>query len=606
MSSGTSIFDLGDDLLITQIPQYLLPEDIFNFSIINKSTYNAFHNSSLTTALYKILYNKKFTNHEMDFTLDSNEDLNWTQLFKFRVGLGQKVYTWGASSMARLGYLTRSISTSHLTSNAYGIRNVHTPTNIPDFNGHLVIDVIANGYSFLILTNDGDIFYTGLSWKRPHAGSSTPGPVDGEDTGPSPSSLALTTLNETPPLQSRRSIRGSGIVAIPFTVNRGNRYDRDVQQTATPLSRRMLPPNPNLTLPPEEMTFPPGLAESVPGSKSVKESNLLTKLHLPDLPQSEQRKRKIISLSSGREHIVALDNLNNIYTWDTGTKGHEGTRLSFPGLDLANLSIVKISGGWNLSGCYVYEVGLVIWYSRIPISREQFDSGARSSEAKYFVIPRTKANIVDFTVGYDYILYIDKSSGKLYKCGFSAIDYSSRSDTISQDEITVSVRPMDNFNNWLQEHNVSEGKFAKFNHVKCCFTNFVVLTDEDNLVIGNQAHLQYTGNDPDDDGARPKYIPELQNQHIKTVDIGDHHFLALTSEGTVLSWGLEIDNCGCLGLGSKDEFVDSHQPSEVKDEGRGKGMRVLKPFQVTNPPFPGKWVSITASGWHSGGIYVPT
>lgn len=612
-----NLFDLGDDILVTEVTKHLSPEDIFNFSILNKATYNLFYNSQVSSSLYKILYNKKFTNNDNNFSLSTRDELNWSQLFKLRIKRSQKIYTWGSSQFGRLGYLVDLIDSSHVTSNNFGMRNVHTPSNIKNFNDHLIVDIIANGFCFLILTNGGDIFYTGLNWIRPGLhGNSAPGPSEGHDYKPLPSELALNTLQGSfaPRFGGRRLIPSTGdpspggrlgVLPLP-TSTHGNRYDRDVD-AQTPQSRRSIT-NPNLTRPPEELPSLSGLTPPNP----IKESNFLTKFRLPLLEDSEglpeSQGRKIISISSGREHILALDNLNNIYTWDTGNASECGVRLTFPGLD-RELPISKIYAGWNLSGCYVDNIGLIIWYSRASITKQQYESEDIVADVKYVIVPQTRANIVDFSIGNGYALFIRKSDKKLYKFDLDPGAYISRGEPIPSDELFLAVTPLDNFNRWLEQYNFKNILTASFSRLSTCYTNFAVFTNDDSILVGNRTHLSYVYDedaDPDDEGAQPKVIPELQKQSIKTIEIGDYHYLALTHDGNILSWGTESNNCGCLGVGPKHDFIRDNDASVVRDIGDGKGMEVLKPTKVRNPPFPGKWVTIAASGWHSGGIYIPT
>lgn len=128
----------------------------------------------------------------------------------------------------------------------------------------------------------------------------------------------------------------------------------------------------------------------------------------------------------------------------------------------------------------------------------------------------------------------------------------------------------------------------------------MVFTNHDQVLLGDLKHLLY----PDDqnEGERPIIIPQLQGKNIKSIEMGDYHYLALTEDGSLLTWGLEPRGCGCLGLGYKFTVRDEH-PLDIRLE--GTDLIVLNPLTTKSPPYKGKWVAITASGWHSGGIYVP-
>lgn len=550
--------DIGDDLLITIIPQYLSPEDIFNLSIVNHDFYNRFHHSSFTSTLYKILYNKKFTNNDNHLLPKINQEngLTWQDLFELRVNRGQKVYTWGTNDFGRLGYLSDSLPNDVKTMR----RGIHTPSNIKVFNNHIITDLSSTGFSFIILTNHGQLYYTGHDWSngmRGYTQPESPGPKT-HDYYPSPSELALTRLaiNATTPMHGREVFNNP--------VNRseiGNRYDREVQEM--PQGRRMRI-QPILTRPPENL---PATA-SAPLNKQVDETNFVTKFNLDD-------KVKIISVSSGRQHILALDDNNNVYTWDTGVQNKMGIRLKFPELG-SNGPVLKIFAGWNLSGMYIYDVGLVVWNCRDSITKEQFESGDFSANTNYQIILGTKQDVDDFTIGDNFVLFTKKSTGELYKC--QMVD-----GTLHLPE------PVDNFNQWLVDQYQSSGNEIKFTRLNCTFQNWVVFTNNDQILLGNASN-------------ELKIVPQLQFQNIKSIEIGDYHFLALTNQGEVLSWGRESGQCGCLGLGNKTTVLENNDT--VQDLGLYDGIHVSTPLKVKNPVEQGKWVQITASGWHSGGIFI--
>ncbi|RLV89077.1 SCF-associated factor 1 [Spathaspora sp. JA1] len=597
-----SILDLGDDILTSQIPQYLFPKDIFNFSLLNHYLYDLYHFSNLSTIIYQTLYNKKFTNNENNYTISLKNKLNWKQLFQLRCSQDQKVFTWGEPQNGRLGYLTSRIEHSHV---ALGGWAVHTPSNIAQFNNHLIIDIVANGFSFIILTNSGELWFTGIDWKNPVVNVSTPGPIEARDYRPLPGELALDTLHQQSgsTVGSRRSILG--VLPIPFMNRRYQDDEEDVTSTSPtpppgptntglPQARRRLQPQPIETGAHPDFNHSPS---------RIEETNFLTRLHLPP---NQQPDRKIISISTGREHIIALDNYNNIYSWDTGCSTNMGVQIIFSDIDLTRLMVKKIVAGWNLSACEISGYGLIVWYSRTEITKEQYQQHDFTSRAKYLVIPFTKDDIVDFTVGSDYILYIRKSDEKLYQFRFNAHELARRSSAIDNDELLSWISPMNNFNNWKSSV-ASEGvENVRFTKLNSCFTNFVVFTNHDQVLIGTSKHLLYNSQEEQEEeeetGATPKVIPELQGQNIKTLVIGDYHYMALTNEGNILSWGRESSTCGCLGLGMFNTVAEENPNSARLESG---ALVVYKPLVVKNPPYPGKWVTITASGWQSGGIYVP-
>lgn len=614
-----TILDLGEDILTFAISRYLSPDDIFKFFTLNSTLYKLFETSP---TVYQLLYNKKFTNNENNYTLNLQQHLNWKQLWHLRCNTNQQLFTWGESNGGRLGYLSTRIDQSHVLRKLGGW-SVHTPTNISEFNQHLIVDLKANGYSFIILLNNGELWFTGMDWKRPQQGLSTPGPVRNKDYKPNPGTMALSSMNNNADdnVGGRRSIipgRGGGrfgVMPMPMPGRFTNDDDESSESddSGTPQEgssggNRVSPPAPapapetSSQLPQSRRKLQPSESRSSlrhPPSK-IQETNFLSRLFLPPLDGPDNR--KIISISTGREHIVALDDQNNVYTWDSGCNSNIGIHIKFPGVP-GQTNIVKISAGWNLSACQIDGVGLVVWYSRESLTKEQFDQQNYQSRASYLAIPGTENNVVDFTVGADYVLFIKKSDSKLYQFRLSAHDLSTRDEgLLDVNDLKRMITPMENFNHWITQQEAS----IEFTRLNSCFTNFVVFTNHDQVLIGNSAHLLHNINDEhQEQGKEPVIIPDLQGQNIKSVEIGDYHYLALTNDGSLLSWGTESRSCGCLGIGPR-ELAAAENPGTVVE--RGANLEVKQPMHVKNPlgnRTTGKWVAVAASGWQSGGIYVP-
>ena len=88
------------------------------------------------------------------------------------------------------------------------------------------------------------------------------------------------------------------------------------------------------------------------------------------------------------------------------------------------------------------------------------------------------------------------------------------------------------------------------------FTRFAIFTDSGNIITGtkeflnqfHQASISPTA-DPPIPLPLPDIIPSLQSKNIISLAFGDHHFHALHANGTVTSYGQELQRCGALGLG---------------------------------------------------------
>ena len=621
-----TILDLGEDILTYAISRYLSPDDIFKLFTLNSTLYKLFESSP---TIFQLLYNKKFTNNENNYTLNLQQHLNWKQLWQLRCNTNQQLFTWGESNGGRLGYLSTRIDQSHVLRKLGGW-SVHTPTNIPEFNQHLIVDLKANGYSFIILLNNGELWFTGMDWKRPSQGLSTPGPVKSKDYKPNPGTMALSSMNNNTDenVGGRRGIipgtfsRGGGrfgVLPMPmsgrFTDDDDDDADKNSESDSNGTPRegsstgtRVSPPvstpgqESSSRLPQSRRRLQPNDSKTTLRHKpsKIQETNFLSRLFLP--PMNEFDNRRIISISTGREHIIALDDHNNVYTWDSGCNSNIGIHIQFPGIpETAN--VVKVSAGWNLSACQIDDVGLVVWYSREPLTKEQFDQQNYQARAKYLIIPGTDNNVADFTVGADYVLFIKISDTKLYQFRLNALDLLHRDDDrLDVNDLKRMITPMNNFNDWMSQREAS----IEFTRLNSCFTNFVVFTNHDQILIGNNAHLLYNVNDePQEQGKTPIVVPDLQGQNIKSVEIGDYHYLALTNDGSLLSWGTESRSCGCLGIGPRELAVAEHPETVVE---HGTNLEVKQPMHVKNPMgnrIKGKWVAVAASGWQSGGIYVP-
>lgn len=530
--------DLNIDI-IENICWFLSPEDIFNVSLINKTFYQWLNSNNV----YKIMYIKKFA-------MNSNPlNLNWQQWFKLRVSNKNKLYTWGSTDLGRLGYLIRLVPEENLTEN----KNVHFPTCVKNFDKQLIIDLKSNGFSFQILTNNGNLYFTGNDYRKFNELTS-PGPLQKdyvERMTTSITSLPFPRINQRANAAAHRSTQ------------RENQPSQSQQHSPT---------NPNLRLPPDQIPELREFSNSsnlVPPSVSVEvdpiESNFITKVKLPE------SSGKLISIASGRQHFIALDDKNNIYAWDTGNRSLMGIKIVFPQLSKIRnfdyFDVKKIKCGWNLSSCQVDKVGIIIWHSRDSISQDQYNANNFVSNANYWVIPDN--DIIDYLIGNDFIIII-KHEG-VYAMNIDTMHYY---HNITGYDILNEFYPLTCFNNWLNDVNSIHGTLYQFQKINGCFESFALFTETD-ILFGNKSMVK------EDYEGRP--IDLKLPKDIVEIEMGDYHYLALNNNGELYSWGLNSKNCGCLGLGDSNN--------------------VSYPSKVKPPNNNGKWLVITASGWHSGGLF---
>lgn len=106
------------------------------------------------------------------------------------------------------------------------------------------------------------------------------------------------------------------------------------------------------------------------------------------------------------------------------------------------------------------------------------------------------------------------------------------------------------------------------------FTRFALFTGSGNILTGTEAFLNQfhqASTSPTADSPiplpLPDIIPSLQSRNIISLAFGDHHFHALHANGTITSYGQELQRCGALGLGGS---------TNGSAKGRARGVRVTQ------------------------------
>lgn len=567
-----SLIELGEDLIVANVARFLRPMDIFNLSLTCKDMRAFFESNNA----YHLLYSKVFGSKPTPL---SAEHYDWKHLFQLRTS-NARLYTWGSPDQGRLGYLTLEVDQTHVNSSLLR-KGVFLPTNVEVFNDLVVSDISAGGFSFQILTNDGDLYYTGASWKMLRSlGRPTPGPVGMMDFSPTMASGGLYFPTPLPSLARNRG-RATEMPGVAAPPGISGRYDRSVESGS---SMQRTDDSSSLTQPPET------LREKK--RRTPIDAKFVTKLELPaPLEGFLAEKRNIVSISSGREHFIALDNQNGIYTWDTGNSTNIGVRIVFPGIDQRK-RITKISCGWNLSACHIHEVGVVVWYTREAVSEDSHLSNKLTANAKYVIIPGSNLFTPrDILAGLDYVLLIDRD-GELACFDIHAQGYSNGRIAPTTVQKTHYVNA---FKNWLSQKKRS-GQETTYTKLSGCYNLFAVFASDGLVLIGKK---EMTSASSEDDS--PLVIPELQNRGIIDVSVGDYHYLALTDKGELLSWGSEPALCGCLGLGSREAFLREH-PEDLNDS--SNELKARRPVVVKSPNTDGEWLAIAAAGWHSAAVFV--
>lgn len=511
-----TIFDLGEDVFI-HICEYLSLNDILNLSL----TCSKLHIWLTCNELFHHLYIRKFGK----LTPLEAGLYQWKQLFQLRNSKKLQFYTWGTGELGRLGYSLRDIPQSSCASRAFG---VHTPTMVPNFEKSVIEQVSCGGFSFQLRVN-GRIYSIGLGYTDNTGRLARPGPREADYQPPIHNTMSLSSFTD------RNLFRGlHATPSAQMSSSHHNEFER--------------------------------------WDQTVKKGPFLTQLMLPNTESDQEP--FVCEISSGRMHVLALDNMGSVYTWDCGnSESNLGVRIRFPGL---KTRVTKIFAGWDISVCHIQDVGLVYWQYRGSINRAEFEAKNFESDAEYSFVPGL-VNVVDFVALCDHIIFIELN-GRL-----SAFK-------TAEGRNAAPPEPLNEFNCWIENYNKENAKETEFKKLSGCFKSFSVFTNNGLVLLGNIEGevIQW----------QPKIITKLQNAGVIDIVSGDYHQLALTDEGELLSWGLELQKKGCLGLGD----LSTSTNEVIIDE--GSSFRVLEPTRVLKPTSNGKWFAVTAGGWHSGGLFI--
>lgn len=574
---GTADYNsIPPDIVQTALP-FLSPEDIKNLSHTNKYFHKLLNYESSDTLwhdLFHKAYGMPLSNDEPFQTVSSGElrtcgevimlqdfpSLTWQERFKVR-SEQVKLYTWGCLKHGRLGFTPNSnpnLSDDSLNSAGMRIKyGVNTPTILPWFqencstDNSAIVQVSSGGFAFQILTRAGKLYSTGSTFTGGHNG---PGPLEGQHDY-DPFREAVHSLES-----SFTRHGGLGILPVVFS---GSAHGRVVHHGATPTAG----PHPNIYQDLEDMEK--SASETIPGNSYIKRMlirncfEIYTKdVHSFKVDKEKLDSIKFVAVSSGRSHFLALDEHNDLYSWDTPNSDY-GIKLNFPGLPSRDTNpIWKIGSGWDLNCIYIYKVGLVVWNKREALKKEEL-----SSNVHYVIIPNTAdisgpTRVVDFACCQGDCVFFIKNDRKalwIYSNGI-----------VQQLHVPV------------------DGELVK---ITVCFTILALFTSQKCYTI------KIKSNKLDLDSLVELQLDEPDDRII-SLATGDYHTVALTTKGQIYTWGLESQLCGCLGLGSPERVID--------DEHRGRwdstrNMRVDRPTRIKLDSSY-TCVAVCAGGWQSGAL----
>lgn len=191
---------------------------------------------------------------------------------------------------------------------------------------------------------------------------------------------------------------------------------------------------------------------------------------------------------------------------------------------------------------------------------------------------------MDYLIIHDYVLldgfliYIT-TLGNLFR-----VDLDSLNETRDYDNSLLHSYPLMGFRDYIKSNNTDKHLVPKFIKLSGCYNNFACINNNGLVLLGDSDSKYDT---------EPKIIDSLQRKGCISVEIGDHHFLALFQNGELYSWGSELNANGCLGLGKIDDMTRNGAVAQ------GMDIHVDQPTKV---PIKGKVLSIAAGGHQSAAI----
>ncbi|ODQ64197.1 RCC1/BLIP-II protein [Nadsonia fulvescens var. elongata DSM 6958] len=683
------LIDLGDDILIDNVFPYLAIRDLLALS----GSCRDLHALVTLPSVWHDLYYRNFgiqptpfdkpqPQHETSLQSQSQWLTKWPEIFKFRSTA--HLYTWGASSLGRLGLDLGRISSSEKSvpsGNNVGNRlgafepGIVKPNRVTTVDQLAIADVTAGGFSFTILTTHGEIVGIGDLQKflpRPGGPGGRGGIVGGRGVfgnhgtgdrgddqplrfvgGPNHRIIphhrpvdydnnhgSESALNQRIPLMGGSvnelftPFRVGGIVRNAQTHHNGDHDTDNTPPETNPIASQSSPMQ--LSLPLSSSTT----------SRLVKAESLSLPLTLSDRSSPKTlstdtilqagaefqggytvnptlQNPRFISISSGREHLIALDERNNIWMWDRSftergklLKFDFGSIVTSQGTQLPknNPRVIKIMAGWNFSAALFEGIGLVVWFDLGECLNEQSE-GNGGYRCNYSVVgvpnllsqsDGISLEVVDFMTGHCFLILLDQEGG-LYKL----VDVASL-ESVSRSQ----PRRLVEFDNQLKQlRGTSTKDHRKFVKLSGSYRTFAAFTDGDDVFLGHIDTAQPavgSRNEGDlGDHSQPMILPELQQTNVISISVGDYHCLALQRGGSVLSWGVECKNCGCLGMGKAEDVLARYE-GQLCDDGEklcesvNAGLKLRRPrkvdFRKAGEDNEEYVLAIAAAGWQSCAI----
>ena len=289
----------------------------------------------------------------------------------------------------------------------------------------------------------------------------------------------------------------------------------------------------------------------------------------------------IRQFSAGRTHVLALDDLGYVFSWDRADR--PGSLLSFQNsLDYARQA-TRVVAGWAESSVYIPGKGIIFWpaistrgtqdvqdYDRtiseslVPATGYRRPGGSttnppeaqgQSYDLEGHLQEHDIGEVLAHILLEGYVVFIT------HLCKVFAYSVQGPA-TVSGGGRTLAWAPTSTV---LEVPGyVVEGRELK--DVQGSFRNFAVFTASGEVLAGNTDYLNLLFTEaqerasrstpitvPYTEGllsSRPLDVPALQHTGVIALAFGDYHSHALHADGTITAYGVEPQCCGALGLGS--------------------------------------------------------
>ncbi|CAH7686943.1 regulator of chromosome condensation 1/beta-lactamase-inhibitor protein II [Phakopsora pachyrhizi] len=388
-------------------------------------------------------------------------------------------------------------------------------------------------------------------------------------------------------------------------------------------------------------------------------------------------------ISCGRSHVIGVsddDELYEWYSWSVISRLHclPWDKIGRPIRE--KIDVLQISAGWDLSVALLSDHSIYCW--REPTDEEVYEAPGFGLNRRNFheasllvcdldsgdrVIrcPNLPCNDLDsesdfpvkIATGQDFIICLTQA-GKVYKLDvspFTVIPESTLRYEDSTDKHLERQRSRDRLRSafltkerdWQYLHlfsepeslkdslrevledadlSVSKPKITHISGKHLSFVAYCVESSEPNKGMTGDESYVFFGTKETQTIDKPTVLPRLQRRGVIQVCSGDHHHVALLSNGQLLTWGYRSE--GALGLGHpaiphRKLYVDEAETTDVSVLEDQLGLGFVKTPQLvqtfsgikehelrreisaslpeSGAEIPRRFVFLaTAAGWHTG------